>query len=167
MLYINPHIEYQFCLVNLYRLPNYFLLIFIYGLAYCYIFSILWNGDVGVMKSFVSGLAFFILGLFLITQNTVVRTGFNLSGLTGGYNPPFGLLLLPVIIGIILLFAMEKQIWGWILIIFGLCTILLGLLMGLDIYFKPTTLYVTILMFGSVAVGIGLMIRGVIQSNKK
>jgi hypothetical protein len=119
------------------------------------------------MKSFFSGLSFFVLGAFLITQNTIVRTGFNLGGLTGGYNPPFGLLLLPIIIGTILLFAMDNQVIGWILIIFGIATILLGLLMGLEISFKPTTLYIAILMFTSVAVGIGLMIRGVVQSNRK
>jgi hypothetical protein len=119
------------------------------------------------MKNFLSGLAFFVLGVYLITQNTIVRTGFNLSRITGGYNPPFGLLLLPVIIGVILLFAMEKQIWGWILIIFGICTILLSLLMGLDIQFNPTSLYITILMFSTTAVGAGLMIRGVMQSNRK
>ena len=119
------------------------------------------------MKSFLGGLAFLVLGVFLITQNTIVRTGFSLSRFTGGYNPPFGIMLLPVIIGIILLFAMEKQIWGWILIVFGICTILLGILMGLEIYFRSTTLYIVIFMFGCVAVGAGLMIRGVVQSNKK
>jgi hypothetical protein len=121
----------------------------------------------GIMKNLLAGIAFFVLGVFLITQNTVVRTGINLGGLTGGYNPPFGVLLLPVLIGIILLFAMKKQIWGWILIGFGLVTILLGLLLGLEVTFKPTSLYVAILMFGCTAVGIGLMIRGVIQSNSK
>ena len=119
------------------------------------------------MKSFFSGLVFFGLGVFLIMQNTIVRTGFNLGGLTGGYNPPFGVLLLPVIIGIILLFAMDNQVLGWILIVVGICTILLSLLMGLDISFKQTTLYIVILMFGCVAAGAGLMIRGVMQSNKK
>jgi putative effector of murein hydrolase LrgA (UPF0299 family) len=119
------------------------------------------------VKNFLSGLVIFLLGIYLITQNTIVRTGFNLGRITGGYNPPFGILLLPVIVGIILLFAMEKQIWGWILIIFGICTILLSLLLGLEVYFRPTSLYVTILMFGTAAVGAGLMIRGVIQSNKK
>jgi len=119
------------------------------------------------MKSFFSGLAFFILGLFLITQNTIVKTGFGFRGLFGSFNPPFGLLLLPVIIGIILLFAMKRQIWGWIMIAIGFVTIFTGLLMGLEIYFKPTTLYITILMFACVAVGIGLMIAGVIQTKKK
>lgn len=119
------------------------------------------------MKSFISGLAFFVIGVFLITQNTIVRAGFNLGGITGGYNPPFGLLLLPVIIGVILLFAMDKQYLGWILIGFGIVTILLGLLMGLEISFKPTTLYQALMMFVLVAVGSGLMIRGVIQSNRR
>lgn len=119
------------------------------------------------MKNFLAGLGFFVLGVFLITQNTIVRTGFNLGGLMGGYNPPFGLFLLPVLIGIIMLFAMDSQVLGWILIVLGICTILLGLLMGLDIYFRPTTLYFVIFMFGCVAVGSGLMIRGVTQSNKK
>lgn len=121
----------------------------------------------GTMKNLLAGIAFFVLGVFLITQNTIVRTGFNLGGIMGGYNPPFGVMLIPVLIGIILLFAMKKQIWGWILIGFGLATILLGLLLGLEIYFKPTNLYVTLLMFGSAAVGVGLMIRGVVQSNSK
>ena len=119
------------------------------------------------MKSFLSGLAFFILGLFLIYQNTIVRTGFSLGWFFAGYNPPFGLLLLPVLIGVILLFAMKRQVLGWILIGAGLVTILAGLLMGLQIYFKPTTLYITILMFACVAAGIGLMIRGIVQTKSK
>ena len=56
---------------------------------------------------------------------------FWFQGLFGSFNPPFGLLLLPVIIGIILLFAMKRQIWGWILIAIGFVTIFTGLLMGL------------------------------------
>jgi len=117
------------------------------------------------MKNMLAGIALFVLGVYLITQNTIVRPGFNLQTITGGYNPPLGILLLPVLIGIILLFAMKRQVWGWILIIFGIGTILLGLLMGLEVYFKPTSLYVAILMYGSTAAGVGLMIRGVVQSN--
>jgi hypothetical protein len=119
------------------------------------------------MKNLLAGIGFFVLGVFLITQNTIVRSGINLSGVTGGYNPPLGILLLPVLIGIVMLFAMKKQIWGWILIGFGIATILLGLLMGLEVTFKPTSLYVTILMFACTAVGVGLMIRGIVQSNQR
>lgn len=121
------------------------------------------------MKSFLSGLALFCLGVYLITQNTIVRTGFNFGGLFGGYNPPFGMLLIPILIGIIMLFVMDdsKQIFGWLFIVSGILTILLGILMGIQISFKPTTLYILILMYGSVSAGIGLMIKGIMQSNKK
>ncbi len=119
------------------------------------------------MKSFLAGLALFVLGVFLITQNTVVRTGFNLGFFTGGYNPPTGVLLIPILIGIVMLFLMDKQIWGWIVIFIGVCIILIGILMGLEIQFKQTSLFITILMYGCAAAGAGLMIKGVIQSNKK
>lgn len=121
------------------------------------------------MKSFLSGLGLFCLGVFLITQNTIVRTGFSFGGLFGGYNPPFGMLLIPILIGIVMLFVMDgsKQIFGWLFVIGGILTVLLGILMGLQISFKPTTLYILMLMYGSVAAGIGLIIKGVIQSNQK
>jgi len=120
-----------------------------------------------VMISLLSGLALFILGLFLITQNTIVSTGYFFGGIFGSFNPSFGLLLLPIILGIILLFTLKRKIWGWILIAGGLITILAGVLMSLRITFKPTTLYITILMFACLAAGIGLIIRGFIQTNKK
>lgn len=119
------------------------------------------------MISFLSGLAFFILGLFLISQNTIIKTGFYFGGLFGGYNPPFGLLLLPLIIGVILLFALKRKVWGWILVGVGLITIFTGLIMGLEIYFKPTTLYIAILMFACAAAGVGMMIAGAVQMHKK
>jgi len=119
------------------------------------------------MISLLSGLALFILGMFLISQNTIVSTGYFFGGVFGGFNPPFGLLLLPVIIGVILLFTMKRKIWGWILIATGLVTILAGVLMSLRIVFRPTTLYITILMFACLAAGIGLIIRGLIQVYKK
>jgi hypothetical protein len=119
------------------------------------------------MLSFLSGLALFILGLTLISNNTVVRTGFSLGWIFGGYSPPFGLMLIPVIVGVILLFALKRQIWGWIFIGAGLIAILAGLLMGLRIYFRPTTLYSAIIMFACLAAGIGLMIRGMVQWKKR
>ena len=36
-----------------------------------------------------------------------------------GFEPPFGLVLLPLIIGIVVLFFNEKSLFGWLLVIFG------------------------------------------------
>ncbi|MBC8059758.1 MAG: hypothetical protein H7Y18_03745 [Clostridiaceae bacterium] len=109
--------------------------------------------------SFFIGLILLLIGIFLIFQNTILTQNFTLVDVIG-FNPPFGLVLLPLIIGIGMLFYKKNSILGWILIIFGIITILLGILMGLKIYFKPVTLYVGILMFGLVAAGAGLTLRG-------
>ena len=115
------------------------------------------------MKNFFAGLAMVALGVFLIAQNTIVRTGLNLRRFTGGYNPSFGVLVLPIMIGIILLFTMKRKIIGCLLIVLGILIIMLSLLMGLEVYFKTTSLYIVVLMFSIVAIGIGLIIRGIFQ----
>lgn len=107
---------------------------------------------------FLIGLALSGMGLFLVFQNTVMFTNFSLMDLLG-FNPPFGIVLLPLIIGIGVLFFNEKSPIGWILVILGLATIILGIIMGLKIFFKPVTLYEGLLMFGFIAAGIGMMAK--------
>jgi len=104
------------------------------------------------------GLGLFCGGTFLVMQNTVLSSKFSLMDLIG-VNPPFGLVMLPLLIGIGVLFFNEKSLLGWILSIVGLITILLGILMGLSIFFRPVSLYEGILMFGLIAAGIGLVAK--------
>lgn len=93
-------------------------------------------------------------------QNTIISTGFSLSRILG-FTPSFGFVLLPLLIGIIMLFLILSQsLRGFIA--FGIIIILLGLLMGLRITFMPVTLYETILMFGLTAAGLGLVLRGLL-----
>ena len=65
-----------------------------------------------------------------------------------------------IIIGIILIFFKGKSIIGWILIVLGVLIILLGILAGLRIYFKPISMFETIMMFGLTAAGIGITLKG-------
>jgi len=108
--------------------------------------------------SFIFGAILFGIGVYLIFQNTIVSTQFSLMDLIG-FNPPFGLVILPLLIGIGILFFNEKSILGWLITIFGIVTILLGILMGLKIYFKPVSLYQAVLMYGMTAAGIGLIAK--------
>lgn len=105
---------------------------------------------------FLTGLGLFGGGTFLVTQNTILSSRFSLMDILG-INPPFGLVILPLLIGIGVLFFNEKSVIGWVLTIVGLAAILLGVLMNLSIFFKPVTLYQGILMFGLIAAGIGLI----------
>jgi hypothetical protein len=119
----------------------------------------------GNALTFFIGILILGVGVYLIFQNTIVTSNFGLSSMIG-FEPPFGLVLLPLIIGIIVLFVNEKSILGWLLVIFGVIFILLGILMGLHIRFKPTTVFVTILMYGMTAAGIGTTLKGLFGRSK-
>ena len=76
----------------------------------------------------------------------------------GGYNA-FGLSLLPLIIGIGILFFNGRSIAGWLLLFAGAVIIFAGILLNLQIYFQPTSLFNTIAMLVLLAGGIGLIAR--------
>ena len=104
---------------------------------------------------FFLGLAMVIAGAYLITNRIVVVSGF---WSLGGYSA-FGLSLLPLIIGIGILFFNGKSIAGWVLSFIGVVIIFTGVLMNLHIYFQATSLFSTIVMIVLLAGGIGLIFR--------
>jgi hypothetical protein len=76
----------------------------------------------------------------------------------GGDNT-FGLSLLPFIIGIAFLFFDGRSIIGWLLTVAGGVIIFVGILTNLDVYFRPTSLFNTIVMLVLLFDGIGLVAR--------
>jgi len=52
------------------------------------------------------------------------------------------------------------------IVIFGLLIILLGILMGLQITFRRTTLFIAMLMYGMTAAGIGITLKGLFGKSK-
>lgn len=109
---------------------------------------------------FLVGLALLCGGLFLIFQNTTLSTNFTLMDIMG-FTPPFGVVLIPFIIGVGVLFFNEKSFIGWLLTIMGLVIIVLGILMGLRVYFNRITLAQGLIMFGMAAAGAGLTLKAV------
>jgi hypothetical protein len=112
----------------------------------------------GVIEFFV-GLAMAISGAFMLINRIVVSSGFwN----WGGYNS-FGLSLIPLIVGIALVFFNGRSVIGWILIFISIIFIGSGVLMNLQIYFQPTSLFNTVIMLILFAGGIGLIGRAVVS----
>lgn len=109
---------------------------------------------------FLVGLALLCGGLFLIFQNTTLYTNFTLMDIMG-FTPPFGVVLIPFIIGVGVLFFNEKSFIGWLLTIMGLVIIVLGILMGLKVYFNKISLAQGLIMFGMAAAGAGLTLKAV------
>ena len=113
------------------------------------------GGTRGGVWHFLIGLAMTVAGAYLLTNRVTVTSGF---WSLWGYNT-FGLSLLPLIIGIAILFFDGKSIAGWVLLFVGVVIIFTAILMNLQIYFQPTSLFNTIMMLVLLFGGIGLIAR--------
>ena len=94
-------------------------------------------------------------GGYLLLNQVHVTTSFWRFGAYGG----FGLTLLPLLAGVAMLFYNGKSLVGWLLTLAGLTFILAGVLMNMDIYFRQTTLFNTLMMLGLLFGGMGLVAR--------
>jgi predicted membrane channel-forming protein YqfA (hemolysin III family) len=113
------------------------------------------GGTEGGLAAFVIGALMAIAGAYLLTNQVTVTTGY---WRLWGYNA-FGLSLLPFVIGIAFLFFDGRSIIGWVLTLAGAVIIFIGILTNLEIYFRPTSLFNTLLMLVLLFGGIGLVAR--------
>ena len=118
------------------------------------------GGTPGGVGTFFAGLALTVVGGYLILNQVQVSSSFSFFGLWGwNRNAGFGLTMLPLLIGIGVLFFDGKSKLGWILTVGGVLTILAAVLMSLSIQWAPTSLFNTLMMFGLLAGGLGLVAR--------
>ena len=114
------------------------------------------GGTSGGIGQFLIGLALVGVGAFLFMGRVTVHTSFwHWAG--GG--SAFGVTLIPLLIGIALLFFNGKSILGWVLTIAGFGAIIVGVIANMDVYFQPTSLTATLIMLGLLAAGLGLIVR--------
>lgn len=113
------------------------------------------GGTEGGVPLFFLGAAMAAGGAYLLTQQVTVTSGYwNWLG-----PHSFGLSLLPLLIGVGVLFFDGKSTAGWVLTGLGAVFIFLGILMNLRIYFEPTSLFNTLVMLILLAGGLGLVAR--------
>lgn len=112
------------------------------------------GGTPGGIGQFFIGLMCAVAGGWLLTNQVSVSSGGG--WMIYGYNG-FGLSLIPFILGTGLIFFNGKSIVGWLLLAAGLVIVFVGILSNLNIYFRPTSLFNTLLMLALLAGGIGAM----------
>ena len=118
------------------------------------------GGTPGGLGTFFVGLILAGAGLYLVLNQVTVTGSFNLFGFLGlGSGGGFGLTMLPLLIGIGTLFFNGKSVLGWLITILGSAMIMAAILMNMSIFFRPTSLFNTILMFGMLAAGLGMIFR--------
>jgi hypothetical protein len=115
------------------------------------------GGTPGGLGHFVLGFIMTCIGGYLlINQVVVVGSFWNFYG-----ESTFGITLLPMLFGIGLLFWRGRSIIGWVLTIAGALFIFAGILANLHIFFRPTSLFNTIVMLVLLVGGLGFIARGV------
>ena len=113
------------------------------------------GGTPGGVGTFLGGLAMMVVGGYLLLQQVQVHSGF-----WGWFGPStFGLTLIPLLVGIGILFFDGKSVAGWLLAGAGALIIGAGIIASLQIWVRPASLYNTLVMLGLLAGGIGLVAR--------
>lgn len=113
------------------------------------------GGTDGGTGSFLVGAAMAIAGGYLFLQRVTVSSGFwDFYG-----RNTFGLTLLPLLVGIGLLFFNGRSKIGWALTGGGGLIIFVGIIANLRVWFAPTSLFDTLMILGLLAGGIGVVAR--------
>jgi hypothetical protein len=113
------------------------------------------GGTPGGLGSFLAGLAMVVAGGYLLLTRVTVTSGL---WQLWGYNA-FGLSLVPLLIGIGILFFDGRSLVGWLLSAAGALIIVVGIVANLHVYFRPTSLFDTLLILILLAGGLGLIAR--------
>jgi hypothetical protein len=121
------------------------------------------GGTPGGVGAFFGGLAMLIAGSYLLlTRVTVTSNPWHFYG----YNA-FGLSLVPLLVGVGLLFFNGRSAPGWFLTAAGALIIVAGIISNLNIYFQPSSLFDTIVILVLMAGGLGLVARSLRPSPAK
>ena len=107
---------------------------------------------------FVVGALLLIIGIFILSKKIVVTSGF--FGYTlWGFHMGFGLVVIPLIAGIIWMFYNPNSLWAKILSILGAIFIIVSVILNTGIHLVSMTLYDYIIIIGMICAGIGLLFR--------
>jgi hypothetical protein len=117
------------------------------------------GGTAGGIGRFLMGLAMAAAGGFLILNQARVTTGY---WAWWGQNT-FGLTLVPLILGIGLLFFNGRSVLGWLLSGLGLVVIIVGVIANLHLYFPATSLFNLLVMLVLFVGGLGLLASALVR----
>ncbi len=120
------------------------------------------GGTPGGLGYFVIGFIITCLGgYFLANQVSVVGSYWSFYGAN-----TFGLTLVPMLLGVGILFWNGRNLVGWLLTAAGALFILAGVIANMHIYFQPTSLFNTLLMLILFVGGLGLIARALRPSSR-
>jgi len=113
------------------------------------------GGTAGGLGDFLLGFALVCIGGYLLTNQVVVASSYWTFWGTN----TFGITLIPMLFGVGLLFRDGRSVIGWLLTAAGALFIVAGVLANMQIYYRPTSLFNTIVMLVLLVGGLGLIAK--------
>jgi hypothetical protein len=123
------------------------------------------GGTPGGIGMFVIGVIMALAGGYMLMNQIIVTNtfwGWHLPFL--GQVSAFGVTLIFFLIGVAILFFNYRNVIGWLLAGGSLLVMLIGILTNLQVYFAPTTLFVTLGMLILLVGGLALIARSLFPS---
>jgi hypothetical protein len=115
------------------------------------------GGTKGGLGKFLVGLALLVVGAYLLLDRVTVHGGY--WSWFGSTQSSFGVTLIPLLLGVGVLFYDGKSLLGWFLAVSGALVIFAGIIANLQIHFRSTSLFDTLIILGLVMAGLGLVTR--------
>jgi hypothetical protein len=116
------------------------------------------GGTSGGLGTFLLGAVMAVAGGYLLLNQVTVTSHF---WQVFGYDA-FGLSLIPLLLGVLLLFYNGRGVLGWLLVLGGMTIIGAGILTNLTIFFRPTSLFNTLIILFLLVGGLGLIARSLL-----
>ena len=114
----------------------------------------------------VIGAILIAIGTIGIFQNTIVYSPLKFFGSSkGGVSFVTSTILL--FIGMVAIVLKRKHILGGILMLLGITSIVLSIFFSLKMSLLPISLFKAILVFGSIFVGVALIVKGILEFIRK
>ena len=138
--------------------------------------------DSNELLRFFGGLLLFGAGLYMIFQNLVISSTWGTGGyifhfggfglpylvnravLKGGFGLPNGTIMIPLLLGIALLFLLDRKLWGWLFIAIGIVIIIAAVIMSVSIQWRTSNGWMFVVMFGLTFAGGAMMLRELFRS---
>ena len=124
------------------------------------------GGSEGGTLTFFIGLVMMIAGGYLLLSNIVIRPvfGFRTAAFNiGGFGVTTGMILIPFICGVGMIFFNGHSKFGWFLAVGSIIALVTGVIANLNIQFAAISVFdllvILILMFG----GVGLFLRSLVE----
>jgi hypothetical protein len=120
------------------------------------------GGTSGGSGQFFLGLAMMCIGFYLLLNAIVVTSGFGLAGqLFGiaGHGVSGGMLMVPLIFGIGMVFFDARSILGWLLALGALAALIVGVIVSLHFNLRSMSAFDLIVILVLAVGGLGLFLR--------